>query len=99
MEERDALSGGDWSIVPLNEATSTWKLFDDSFPKDKWEILSENLIMGDVIGQGAFGVVRRAKIHRNKLQASTLKYLNKNDDERGDLDNIETVAVKMLKGI
>jgi hypothetical protein len=55
--------------------------------------------MGDVIGQGAFGVVRRAKIHRNKLKASTLKYLNKNDDERGDMDNIETVAVKMLKGI
>lgn len=100
MEERDALSA-DWSIVPLTEETSTWKLFDDNFPKDKWEIVSENLIMGEVIGQGAFGVVRRAKIPRRKLQVSTLKYLDKAsprmDADRADAD-METVAVKMLKG-
>ncbi|OXA50319.1 Proto-oncogene tyrosine-protein kinase receptor Ret [Folsomia candida] len=99
MEERDALSA-DWSIVPLTEETSTWKLFDDNFPKDKWEIVSENLIMGEVIGQGAFGVVRRAKIPRRKLQVSTLKYLDKAsprmDADRADAD-METVAVKMLK--
>lgn len=100
MEEHDALSA-DWSIVPLTEEASTWKLFDDNFPKEKWEVVSENLIMGEVIGQGAFGVVRRAKIPRKKLQPSTLKYLDKNslyfDGEKNEAD-FETVAVKMLKG-
>lgn len=101
MEDRDA--SGDWSIVPLNDETYTWKLFDDNFPKEKWQIVSENLIMGEVIGQGAFGVVRRAKISRKKLQSTTLKYLDKASAsspylERCSDSDMETVAVKMLKG-
>jgi hypothetical protein len=103
MEERDAMSA-DWSIVPLTEETSTWKLFNDNFSKEKWEIQYENLAMAEVIGQGAFGVVRRAKISRKKLQPSTLRYLDKTihrNDRYSDSENddVETVAVKMLKGI
>jgi len=105
MEERDVMMAGDWSIVPLTEETSTWKLFNDNFSKERWEIQYEHLIMAEVIGQGAFGVVRRAKIPRKKLQPSTLKFLDKSGQRnyihRSDADKegeMETVAVKMLKG-
>ena len=96
MDERDAMSA-DWSIVPLTEDSPSVKLFHD-FPKEKWEISYENLIMGEVIGQGAFGVVRRAKMARNKLQAVAQKYSVHFGESNVDADGMQTVAVKMLKG-
>jgi hypothetical protein len=97
MDERDAMSA-DWSIVPLNEDSPSTKLYND-FPKEKWEISYDNLQMGEVIGQGAFGVVRRAKMARNKLQQVAQKYSIKFGESNVDSEGMETVAVKMLKGI
>jgi len=103
MEERDEM-GPDWSIVPLTEDPSNWKLFDENFPKEKWEIAWDQMTMGEVIGQGAFGVVRRAKIQRKKLEAK-LKFRGEDEtwfnsaDRNVDEDpDMETVAVKMVKG-
>ncbi|CAL8089018.1 unnamed protein product [Orchesella dallaii] len=102
MEERDEM-GPDWSIVPLTEDPSNWKLFDENFPKEKWEIAWDQMTMGEVIGQGAFGVVRRAKIQKKKLEAK-LKFRGEDEtwfnsaDRNVDEDpEMDTVAVKMVK--
>lgn len=104
MEERDEM-GADWSIVPLTDDSSKWKLFDENFPKEKWEISWDDLTMGEVIGQGAFGVVRRAKIQTHKLETK-LKFRGEDEiwfksaDRSVDKNEpgMETVAVKMVKG-
>jgi len=96
MDERD--HSADWSIVPLNEDSPSIKLFND-VPKEKWEISYDNLIMGEVIGQGAFGVVRRAKLARSKILIAAGKYASQFGETNVDEDGMETVAVKMLKGM
>lgn len=104
MEERDE-TGADWSIVPLTDDSSNWKLFDENFPKEKWEISWDELTMAEVIGQGAFGVVRRAKLHKKRLEAK-LKFRGEDETWFNSADRnvdeadpeMETVAVKMVKG-
>jgi len=36
----------------------------------KWEIEYESLIIGDVIGQGQFGQVRKAELYRNRTRTT-----------------------------
>ncbi|CAG7832198.1 unnamed protein product [Allacma fusca] len=102
MEERDAMTN-EWSIVPLNEEYCPFKLLDENFPKEKWDIGFQNLQIGDIIGQGAFGVVRKAKMprkkyvelqHKHKKLGAHLITTNVDDDI-----SFETVAVKMLKAV
>ena len=53
-------------------------------PLDRnWEIEKENLVLGETLGEGAFGVV---------VKAEALSLPSK-------VDSVSTVAVKMLKGI
>jgi len=104
MEERDPIDP-DWSIVPMTEEPYSLKLFDENFPKEKWEIAYDTLQMAEVVGQGAFGVVRRARICKRHLKSRnpTGPMDSKDPNEcitklhSGDSD-METVAVKMLKG-
>ena len=39
-----------------------WKVLEEDFPREKWIIGLEDLTIGDVIGQGAFGLVKKAKL-------------------------------------
>jgi hypothetical protein len=32
----------------------------------KWEIRTENLVLGDVLGEGAFGIVRKGVLQEGK---------------------------------
>ena len=110
IDQRDAFSD-QWSIVSLTEEyNSTWKVLEENFPRDKWDIGLEDLAIGDVIGQGAFGIVKKAKLGRRKYT----ELLNRHKKSEAAVENrstvvettefeindkeIENVAVKMLKG-
>lgn len=48
----------------------------------KWEIPAENLILGDVLGEGAFGIVRKGMLHvdekRRDVAVKMLRGINRN---------------------
>lgn len=110
IDQRDAFSD-QWSIVSLTEEyNSTWKVLEENFPREKWDIGLEDLAIGDVIGQGAFGIVKKAKLGRRKY-TELLNRHKKSEAAVGNMSTlvettgleindkeIETVAVKMLKG-
>ena len=108
MDQQDAFSD-QWSIVSLTEEyNSTWKVLEEHFPREKWIIGLEDLTIGDVIGQGAFGLVKKAKLGRRKY----FELLNRHEKLETAVNpatvvttsfltdgQTETVAVNTLKGI
>ena len=106
IEQRDAFAD-EWSIVSMTgELSNTWKALEENFPRDKWDVGLEDLTIGEILGQGAFGIVRKAEMGRRKY----LELVNrrKNNYEKKskckevvactNVGATETVAVKMLKG-
>ena len=45
MEERDGVDH-EWSIVPLNDDYSPWKVLDENLPRESWDVGYENLSFG-----------------------------------------------------
>ena len=107
MDQRDAAV--DSSVVTLAaDPSSMWTVLEEnSFPKDKWHIDFQDLMIGDIIGQGAFGIVRKAKIRSDKYLELLKRHNKKTLDThyqicstelRNDETELETVALKMLRG-
>ena len=90
------------------ELSNTWKVLEEHFPRDKWDVGFEDLTIGDILGQGAFGIVRKAEMGRRKYLELVNRHktnYGKKSRSRGpesvaltDDGATETVAVKMLKG-
>ena len=72
-------------------------------PPDDYEVSWSQVILHEVIGQGAFGVVRKAKLrlspeNRAKLMTKGAPLQSGRAGSRMGEVQFETVAIKMIKG-
>ena len=67
------------------------------FDSDTWEVSRENLVVGEVLGRGAFGQVVQGQLFSSRRPSPTSVLGGHGNGHLAD-DTEVTVAVKMLLG-